>query len=154
MLVYRIVSHRYNNDLTGKGAGLYGGRWNPIGTPILYTSSHRSLALCEMLVNLDEVQSQQDYDILTISIPDKFKIKKLSAKQLPENWQSRRIQNGTVEVGNKFAKANKYLCLNVPSVVIPEEHNFLINPLHEGFHQIKIVDRRQFVFDNRLFLSK
>jgi RES domain-containing protein len=151
MLVYRIVTHRYSNDLNGKGASLYGGRWNEIGTAILYAAQHRSLALCEMMVNLDEIQLEQDFDILTISVPDKSKHKKLTTKQLPDNWKSRFIQNDTKLIGNKFAAEKKYLSLEVPSVVIPEESNFLINPLHEDFQKVKIVERKQFIFDRRLF---
>ena len=151
MLVYRIVSHRYSNDLNGAGASLYGGRWNDIGTAILYATQHRSLALCEMMVNLDAVQIQQDYDMLTISIPDNSKFKKLSKRELPANWQSRLIKNDTRELGNRFVAKRRYLFLEVPSVVIAEESNYLINPLHEDFNKVKVVDRKQFIFDKRLF---
>ena len=151
MLVYRIVSQRYSDDLRGTGASLYGGRWNEIGTAILYATQHRSLALCEMMVNLDQIQLQHDFDLLTISVPDKSKHKKLATKELPTNWQSQAVQNDTQAIGSRFAAANKYLSLEVPSAVIPEESNFLINPLHEDFHLVKIVERKKFIFDIPLF---
>ncbi len=151
MLVYRIVSHRYSNNLNGTGAGLYGGRWNPVGTPLLYTAQHRSLALCEMMVNLDEIQLQQDYDLITINVPDRLALKKLSSRQLPDQWNSRMVSTDTQEVGKKFVHQGKYVGLEVPSVVIPQESNFLFNPMHEDFNKIKIVERKQFIFDQRLF---
>ncbi len=151
MLVYRIVAHRYSHDLNGTGAGLYGGRWNPVGTPLLYTSQHRSLALCEMMVNLDEIQLKQDYDLITINVPDKLALKKLSLKRLPDQWNQRMISVLTQEIGEKFVQQGKYLGLEVPSVVIPEEYNLLLNPMHEDFDKIKVIERKQFIFDKRLF---
>lgn len=151
MLVYRLVSHAYASDISGTGAGLYGGRWNPAGTPILYTTQHRSLALCEMMVHLDKIQIQQDFDILTINIPDRLVIKKLNKNRLPKNWNNRMINPETTTIGRKFALDNKYVGLEVPSVVIPEESNFLFNPIHDDFGKIKIVERKKFIFDERLF---
>jgi RES domain-containing protein len=151
MLVYRIASHQYSKDIKGIGAGLYGGRWNPIGTPLLYTAEHRSLALCEMMVNLDTIQIKQDYDLITISVPDKLIIKKITKKQLPNDWNERRVLPNTQLVGKQFVTGNKSVGLAVPSVIIPEERNFLFNPLHEDFTKIKIVDRKPFIFDERLF---
>lgn len=151
MLVYRIVPNRYSDDLKGTGAGLYGGRWNPVGTPLLYTAQHRSLALCEMMVNLEKIQLKQDYDLITIKIPDTLPIKKLSKRQLPAQWNDRTMMTKTQALGQKFVRDNKYVGLEVPSVVIPEEGNFLFNPMYDDFAKIKIVERKRFIFDERLF---
>src|SRR5690606_27974926 len=135
----------------GTGAGLYGGRWNPVGTRLLYAAEHRSMALCEMMVNLDTILIKQNFDLITIEIPDTLSIKKLNKRQLPKNWNERMISANTQVVGKKFVLENKFLGLEVPSVVIPEESNLLFNPMHEDFGKIKIVERKQFIFDERLF---
>ncbi len=151
MLVFRISPRQYCNDLMGTGAGLYGGRWNPVGTRLLYTAQHRSLALCEMMVNLNNILIKQDYDLVTIEIPDKCPIKKISPNQLPTNWATRMLATETQLVGKTFATENNFLGLEVPSVVIPQESNFLFNPMHADFGKIKIIDQTEFIFDERLF---
>ncbi len=151
MLVYRIVSKQYSKDLKGTGAGLYGGRWNPVGTPLLYTAQHRSLALCEMMVNLDKVHIKQDYDLIAINIPDRLAIKKVTSRQLPASWNEKRMDAETQFIGKKFVDTGKYIGMEVPSIVIPEESNFLFNPMHADFKKIKIVDQKKFIFDERLF---
>lgn len=152
MKIYRISKEKYIKDLTGTGARLYGGRWNPKGYAILYTSENRSLAALEVLVHLTPRSVPENLKILTLDIPeseliefdrDKFAgiIKKKDSNRLFQTEGKRWIESG------------ESLGLIVPSVLIPGENNVLINPGHENFSEIKIETIEEFIFDERFFIT-
>ena len=141
MIVFRICNTIYANDLNGTGAKMFGGRWNNKGTPMLYTSSSRALAALEILVHLPTQNVKQiDFTIVTISLPEN------SIEEIGENS----LNSNLKLIGDLWIKKNASLILKVPSVVIKEEFNFLVNPLHKDFHKVKIADKKLFSFDNRL----
>lgn len=149
MIVYRISNPLYSNDISGTGAKLMGGRWNSKGIPILYTSEHISLAVLEMLVNT----KFQDYaialDLVMIQIPASASLSEINISKIKKEWI--RDVDYTSFMGDAFIKDKQSLLLKVPSAVITEEHNYLINPLHADFKKIKIIETRSFKTDKRLF---
>ncbi len=149
MIVYRIANTAYSNDISGTGAKLLGGRWNSRGIPILYTSGHISLALLEMLVNTQFKDYAIPLDLLSIQFPDSIELAEVSSKKLKKDWI--KDFEYTRFIGDEFLKDKQRLVLKIPSAVIPEEHNFLINPLHPDFKKVKILDTRSFRTDVRLF---
>jgi len=149
MIVYRIANTVYSNDISGTGAKLLGGRWNSRGMPILYTSEHISLALLEMLVNTQFKDYAIPLDLLSIQFPDSLEFAEVSPKKLKEDWV--KDFEYTRFMGDEFLKDKQRLLLKIPSAVIPEEHNFLLNPLHPDFKKVKIVETRSFRTDVRLF---
>ncbi len=149
MIVYRIANTAYSNDISGTGAKLLGGRWNSRGIPILYTSGHISLALLEMLVNTQFKDYAIPLDLLSIQFPDSIELAEVSFKKLKKDWI--KDFEYTRFIGDEFLKDKQRLVLKIPSAVIPEEHNFLINPLHPDFKKVKILDTRSFRTDVRLF---
>ena len=149
MIAYRICNSLYEDDISGTGAKLVGGRWNSPGIPILYLSEHISLSVLEMLVNNHFQDFGISLSLLTISIPEKQEIAEIKTGKLKEMWQE--DFSYTRFMGNEFVKTANSLILKVPSAVISEEQNFLINPLHADFKKVKILKTKSFRTDKRLF---
>ncbi len=152
MIVYRISKGRYKNDISGMGAKIYGSRWNNIGVAMLYTAEHISLAVLETLVHLHDVEIPTDYWLIKIQLPDDGKTSTIEPGKLKKRWQD--DEGYTQFIGSEFIKNNESLILKVPSAIITEEHNFLINPLHKNFTKAKILDTKEFTFDHRLLSFK
>jgi RES domain-containing protein len=149
MIVYRISNTAYSNDISGTGAKLMGGRWNSKGIPILYTSEHISLAVLEMLVNTQFKDYAIALDMLSIQLPANIVINEINLKKLKKGWIE--DYGYTAFIGDEFIKDKQNLLLKVPSAVITDECNYLINPLHTDFKKIKILETRSFKTDERLF---
>jgi len=149
MQVYRIAKQKYINDLTGTGAKTVGGRWNPKGVAVLYTSTSASLSILEVLAHLPAAYFPDDMAIATIELPKEL-ISEIDIKKLPDNWNKTpapiTIQNFTMN----WISQNECLGLLVPSIIIPKENNLLINPLHPDFNKVKLVKVEPFNFDTRL----
>ena len=151
MKVYRLVREKHAKPLSGKGAAVYGARWNPVGIELIYTAQNRSLAMAEVAVHLTLATLPDDYMMLTIDIPDDIKIKRLTEKDLPMNWQDFPHPASTQEIGRDFVTENKYCVLIIPSVVTQGDFNVLINPNHKDFSKISIFSIEKFPFDKRIF---
>lgn len=149
MIVFRITAVKYANDLSGRGAEKAGGRWNQRGYPVLYTCQSRALAAMELAVHITLSTIQKDYQILTIEIPE-TPVYIFPEDQLPQNWDQFPFPQSTQLIGTRWLSAEAYLIMKVPSVVIEGDYNFLINPLHPSFRDIRIVDSKVFEFDTRL----
>jgi RES domain-containing protein len=149
MIVYRISNSKYSDDINGTGAKLYGSRWNSKGIPMLYTGEHISLAILEMLVNTNFKDYDIALDLLYIQLPAQSSINEIKFNKLKDNWKD--DLNFTRFIGDEFIKQNQSLVLKVPSVVVNEEYNYLINPLHTDFKKLKIANTKSFWPDKRLF---
>ncbi len=151
MELYRIAQEKYAEDLSGNGARLFGGRWNSEGQFALYTSFTRSLALLETLAHTPaKLLQAKTYLLITLFIPDTTVIQSIEAKKLPHGWNDVEISPFTQKTGDQFLIAKKNMALAVPSVLIPEELNYVLNPLHADFKKVKIVNKRRIRFDNRV----
>ncbi|MBC7399116.1 MAG: RES family NAD+ phosphorylase [Mucilaginibacter sp.] len=148
MILYRLVRSVYADDLSGNGARLYGGRWNSEGKAMVYLASSRSLAVLEALAHLNPTNMPDDYSMITIEAPDS--INELNLNILPENWKEYPEQNILQLVGNRFLFKNEKLLLKVPSALVEEEFNYLMNPIHNLAPSVKIVTKKPFSFDERL----
>jgi RES domain-containing protein len=149
MIIYRITNSHFKDDISGNGAKLYGGRWNVPGLPVVYTSEHISLCVLEMLVNISLPESQLNYHLIQLQIPDGAEIAMITQKKLKTNWQNDEAY--TQFMGSEFLKNKQSLVLKIPSAVISEEYNYLLNPLHTLFNKVHIVKSFPFKFDKRLF---
>lgn len=150
MEVYRIAKCMYINDMDGTGARIYGARWNSKGHPVIYTAGSRSLAALEALAHIPQKNLPKDFCIAIINIPENIPVKALTVKNLPKGWRQIPIQFSLQKLGDRWLKHRKFALLRVPSVIIPEEWNFLINPLHPDAKKIKIKHTSPFIFDERL----
>ncbi len=151
MEVYRITQETFSADLTGNGSRLYGGRWNPEGVFALYASQSRSLALLENIVHTPvSILKEKTYIIVTLHIPDDAATEVINIKDLPSNWDAFQIQPVTRNIGNRFFQKASGLLLQVPSVLMPEEYNYVLNPLIPAMKEVKIIHTRPLVFNDRL----
>lgn len=153
MKVYRIDREKYlSTALSGAGAAKSEGfRWNSIGTSLVYTAESRALAVLEVAVHLDLNEDlPQDRWILEIDVPDDIQILEIDVDDLPENWNAKPPITITQYVGDEFVNQNIAAVLKVPSAIIPEESNYVINPLHPDAIKIKVISKKQLQFDSRL----
>lgn len=153
MDLFRITKSKYKKDLSGKGAELFGGRWNKQGMPALYTSKNRSLCVLEFLVHTPKSIAPKGQVILTIKIPAKLEseIVKIPKKALKKGWDTIQNEKWTEALGSKYFEEKNKLGIIVPSVIIPQEYNVVLNPLHKAYKLIKIRSQSSFPLDERLF---
>ena len=151
MELYRISQEAFSADLTGNGAKTFGGRWNSIGIAALYAASSRSLALLETLAHTPAKMLQlKPYILIGLYIPDQPSMDEITVNDLPTDWDNTDIQDYTTGMGDSFLLAKKKLLLSVPSVLMPEENIYVINPLHADMNKVKIIQKRQIDFDRRV----
>jgi RES domain-containing protein len=138
------------NAFSGEGARLYGGRWNSAGTAMVYTSSSLSLATLEILVHLGDPEVfSRHFGWLEVLIPDDC-IEVLAPAQLPAGWDAEEIAVGSQQLGDRWLGAATSAALAVPSVVTPGELNYLLNPAHPRFAEIRRGTAHRFRPDPRL----
>jgi len=150
MKIYRITTSTYINDFSGTGAKLYGGRWNEKGTPVLYCAQHISLAILELLVHFDGLTIPNNLKLLTLDIP-KTEILEFSQHEFKRVLNSKDAEFKFKNEGMKWIKNSKSLVLKVPSVIVYEEFNFLINPLHQNINKLKKSNIKDIDLDKRMF---
>lgn len=149
MIVFRLARSQYADDLSGKGAELYGGRWNSVGKRLIYTSASRALCTVEIAANLPLGLLPKDYKLITIQFPDKV-IEELSTSLYPIKWDSFPHTDATQKIGNQFILDAEHLVLKVESALVQDEYNYLINPLHKDFKYVKIKKIEDYGFNERL----
>jgi RES domain-containing protein len=154
MIVYRLSKSKFADDLSGKGAEKSGGRWNSKGTAMIYTSESRALCTTEIAVHTPLGNLPLDYKLISIEISDDILIQELAKEDLPPDWKSIPHTHATQEIGDKFISAQLFAVLKVPSAVVQDEFNYLINPGHKESGKIKIKSIEPFNFDMRLFIKE
>lgn len=153
MFVYRITKKEHS-ALDGIG-GLYGpGRWHEKGNLVIYTSEHASLAAWEKIVHVASFGNLPNNLLLVkIELPDGNEIQTVPKKIMLKGWDSFPFTNETVNFGTSFLRKKEHLALRVPSVIIPDEYNIILNPLHPDILDCKVTNTVPFVFDNRILLT-
>ncbi|MBK9150046.1 MAG: RES family NAD+ phosphorylase [Saprospiraceae bacterium] len=153
MRLFRIARQKYIHDLSGEGARLYGGRWNYPGTPVLYTSEHRSLALLEVLVHYDALAAiRQEYACMEIELEDALiQNVELKITQTDTSYTDYEISRKTAD---RHFQDYHHLAIKVPSVIVPQEYNVVIHTAHSDFTGVKVVKVEPVRLDHRIFTSK
>ena len=149
MRVWRIASGKYAS-FDGEGARLAGGRWNLRGTPLVYTSGSLALSVLEYTVNVDSGLAPSGLVSIEAEIPDAVKITRWRVSDLPANWSAYPPPETLAMRGTEWAESGSVAVLAVPSAVVPDETNFLINPRHPDFRRIVIRTTKPFRLDPRL----
>ena len=148
MIVYRFSSPKYAADISGTGARLKGGRWNPPGVAVVYSSAHISLALLEVLANARTLDELQIIHLVEIEVPDDS-VYEIKASQLKKEWWEDFAY--TQWMGEQILRENTSLLIKCPSAIVDKEDNYLINPSHLLYSKVKIRTSGDFRFDERLF---
>ncbi len=135
-------------DLTGTGGLHVAGRWHSKGRPVIYTAEHPSGALNEMLVNIAREDLPDDFQFLKIELADDVLVEDAGLETLPANWpQDRSISRA---IGDGWLARQKSLALRVPSALVPETFNVLLNPAHPDAAKMRIVQSWKADVDRRL----
>ena len=156
---WRIVKARFvkagfaANAFDGEGARRSGGRWNSPGTSLVYASSTASLAMLEMLVHLGSAAVLPGYVLIECRF-DPALVLPLQRAILPANWQEYPAPAEVRAIGDRWVRQGRSVVLEVPSVILPQEHNFLLNPAHPKFSSLKILPPTPLRFDARLLRQK
>jgi RES domain-containing protein len=126
MKVYRISKCQYIDDLSCTGAANYSGRWHSKGIHILYTAASPSLALLESVAHISNI-IVSFFCMICLDVPED-KIYEIKVIDLPDNWYTNPFPDFLKSYGDRFIAENKFFGLKVPSVIMPEESNILLNP--------------------------
>ena len=146
---WRTTSRAYADAaFDGKGAATYGGRWNPEGVPVVYLSSSRALSVLEVLARVRGPEDLAGFVLIPATF-DADAVTELAA--LPENWRALPAPESTRRLGAAWAAGRKSLVLRVPSVVLPAEANYVLNPLHPDAAAVEVGEPEPLQVDPRLF---
>lgn len=151
--LYRLAQRRYQNEAySGFGGMVRKGRWHKRGHEVVYSSVSRSLCVLESLVRVDPEDLPESV-IVPAQVSAAIFRKRIIFKveDLPQNWRISPSPSVLQEIGMDWLEGEKSAILEVPSVIIPEEKNYLLNPNHPDFMKIKVLKPSPFVFDPRLF---
>jgi RES domain-containing protein len=150
--VYRILRKPYaRKPLDGEGAYRFGGRWSSVGTRLVYTSEHLSLAMIEYFIHIDPDDPPKDLVAVTADVPHSITQISISPKQLPANWRQSPPPSELAEIGDRFVRERRAAVLIVPSALALVERNWLINPRHPEFSKIRLHSVEAFEYDCRFF---
>ncbi len=150
MRVWRVCSKRHKR-FDGEGARRYGGRWNHPGTSVIYTSGSLSLAALELFVHVDIDLASTDLVAIHADVPDSVTTETVNIESLPKNWRRYPAPEALKDIGVVWAAKARPAVLAVPSAVIPEERNYLLNPAHRDFKRIRVSTPVPFRFDTRMW---
>jgi len=148
VFLWRISNH---DSLDGRGGLLASARWHSQGRPIVYLAASPAGVLVEVLVNLevDPVRVPPTYTLLKIEAPDDISMARLEADSLPENWRQDLVWSRSR--GDEWLEAGQQVLLEVPSAILPDTYNILLNPLHPDARRIRILSHAAYAYDQRLF---
>ncbi len=142
--VFRLVrAERAGDALSGEGARLYGGRWSPAGAPVVYASESRALAVLETFVHLTLEARSMRFLLYTIALPKRPRLKRYTQRRLP--------RGSSQEVGRAWLGEGASFALVVPSVIVPQEANYVLNVRHPQFEHVQVGKPEPFSFDERLW---
>jgi RES domain-containing protein len=146
-LVYRLVrTERAAEALSGEGARVYGGRWNPPGIAAVYAAESRALAVLETFVHVALEARAMRFMLITLALPARVRVERYARGRVAPTLAA------SQEVGRaRFASARPPLALVVPSVIVPQESNYVFCPRHARFAGVRVVAREPFSFDERLW---
>jgi len=152
MRAWRLAREPHWKDREGTGAYLAGGRWTPPGTRVIHAASSIALAGLEYLVHAS--RPPVDLVLVAIDLPDHAPIDHPAIDDLPHEWSNPLPSERTQAWGKHWCDAKAALAMMVPSVIVPEERNLVINVSHAAMAQVAFARARRFAFDARLFKGR
>ncbi|AUD02949.1 RES family NAD+ phosphorylase [Spirosoma pollinicola] len=147
MIVYRITKAVYADRLVASGGAA---RWNSRGQFVIYTAATRALACLENVVHRGGEGLLDTFRVMVIEVPDALLVETIAADVLPVNWFDYQQYNTCQQVGGEWLNRSRSAVLQVPSAIIPNEWNYLLNPAHPDFSMVRLVRTEPFAFDPRI----
>ena len=150
MRIWRLTASRYvDTAFSGEGTRRVGGRWTPAGYRVVHASSSIALAVLETLVHVDP-SVMPAHRVIPVDVPEAIPVTTIAVADLPEDWRRTPPSSSLRAIGKDWLDAGETALMRVPSVIVPEEPNYLINPLHADFTQLAIHAPAPFEIDARL----
>ncbi len=145
---FRIVQSQWAHDaMSGEGARLHGGRWNPPGVAAVYLAESRALAALEIMVHAPRRMLLAEWRMIRVEVPDEWID---PPGRPPDGWRAQPASESARTYGGGWLEAGRGLALRLPSVIIPEEHALLVNPRHPRAGRLAVPPPMDFRFDTRL----
>jgi RES domain-containing protein len=152
MRIWRLSLARFADQaFTGRGSLQTAARWHPIGTSLVYTSGSLALAALEFFVNWNRRSAPRPLVSIPVDVPDRIAILHLEPRRLPPDWRAQPARESTQKIGAGWVSSGTSAVLSVPSVIIPQERNYLLNPVHADFKKLRIGKAEEFSFDPRMW---
>ena len=151
---WRIIrKKRLQDAFTGEGARIGGGRWNHVGTQVVYVSETLSLAALELFIHFTrkDIKFSKSLVAIPVDIPKSLKIVEVPVKDLTPDWRMSPPSKSTKDIGTEWARKGVSSILRVPSALIPDECNLVLNPGHADFIKIRIGNSQPFTLDERMW---
>ena len=150
IFAYRVVKEKHRKTaFSGFGARVAGGRWNRVGEPVVYTSSSLALAALETFVHLVEEAKSIQFVFFEVRIPDGVPVTR--CERTPKGWRMAPAAEASIRYGSRWFHQQETAVLDIPSVLIPIERNYVLSPSHPDFPRIEISRPRPFTFDTGLW---
>jgi RES domain-containing protein len=151
-LVWRLAQPEFASELHGEGNTITGARWNSPGAGVLYASFNLSLCVLESYVHLPSPLRVDlpEMTAIRIEFPDEGRLSAIDLPDLPSDLASRKAEARCRQLGDAWLAGRETLVCTMPSIVIPQEHNVMINPAHPLMAKVRIVSTERFRFDARL----
>ena len=153
MTIWRIAS-RGQAPLDGEGARLYGSRWTPRGMRAVFASATLSLAALERFIHTDPDLEPADLVAVGIESGPNIRVESVQVEDLPRNWRQYPAPSELASIGEQWLRQARTAALSVPSVVIPRERNFILNPAHADFERLIVGPPEPFAFDPRMWKKR
>lgn len=151
IVAWRIDKKKHaKSSFSGEGARIHGGRWNHKETLVVYLSESLALAALEKLVHLPQAAHRLRFVATGTRVPAEV-VSTLPRRKLPGNWREEPPPDETKQIGTAWVKAGSSAVLKVPSVIVPNEFNYIVNPQHPDFARIRREASTDFSFDPRLW---
>lgn len=150
MRIWRIAQRKYALERLCAGSALYGGRWNPVGLPALYCGASIAICALEKFVHVGSAPLPP-LVLVAVNIPDHSNIFTPAMTQLPSDWNELPTSVSAQILGREWLERGEALAMRVPSAVLPEESNVILNPRHPDFQHVELTVIRPFSFDQRMF---
>lgn len=150
MRFWRIAQKRYALDKLCAGAARFGGRWNPLGMPALYCGTTLAICSLEKFVHIGSGPIPP-LVLVAVDVPDEAPLHNVGVHELPPGWDAMPTSAAAQAFGGRWLAAGEALGLSVPSVILPEERNVILNPYHPAYAAVMLNIVRPFTFDQRMF---
>jgi RES domain-containing protein len=147
MLVYRITHKSYSNELSASGKE---GRWNGAGRKVIYCAESIALAFLENMIRRQGVGFNDDFKIMIVEIPDELKVNVLNSDDLEHGWREFKDSSKCQPLGNRWHDEGETAILKVPSAVLPEAFNYVINSTHPDYKKIQLLETTDLIPDKRI----
>ena len=153
MRVWRIASAAHIT-FDGEGARRYGSRWTSRGLSAVFTSATLSLAALERFVHTDPDLEPVDLVAIAVDIETNIATETLPVTELPPDWRTYPAPPVLAMIGDRWLRDSRTAVLSVPSVIVPHERNFVLNPTHPDFAKLTVHPSGPFSFDSRMWKTR